>query len=89
MAIDDVIRYLRQCDEDVASETDDADALLALANRKRMSQGLPPFALLPAAPTPATQPGKPVRAKEAAPPRPPTARERAEWARRAVGLAAA
>jgi hypothetical protein len=88
VSLDDVIRYLRQCDEDVASETDNADELLARANRKRRSQGLPSFVLLPATPTPATRPAKPVRAKEVAPPRPPTARERAEWARRAVALAA-
>jgi hypothetical protein len=87
-SIDDIIRYLRQYDEDVTSETDNADALLARANRKRLSQGLPSFVLLPAAPTQSVQPVKPVRAKEVAPPRPPTARERAEWARRAVALAA-
>lgn len=89
VSIDDVIRYLRQCAENVASETDNADALLARANHKRMSQGLPCFVLLPAAPAQATQPAKPVRAKEGASPRPPTARERAEWARRAVALPAA
>jgi hypothetical protein len=88
-SINDVVRYLRQCDEDVASETDNADELLERANRRRTSQGLPPFALLPAAPTHATRPDKPVREKVVAPPRPPTARERAEWARRAVALPAA
>jgi hypothetical protein len=88
VSIDDVIRYLRLCDEDIASETDNADELLACANRKRTSQGLPSFVLLPAASTQATPPAKPVRVKEVAPPRPPTARERAEWARRAVALAA-
>ncbi|HEY7427269.1 MAG TPA: hypothetical protein VH682_23745 [Gemmataceae bacterium] len=89
VSIDDVIRYLRRCDEDVASETDNAEALLARANHKRRNQGLPSFVLLSAVPTQAPQPAKPVRAKEVAPPRPPTARERAEWARRAVALAAA
>jgi hypothetical protein len=89
VSIDDVIRYLRQCDEDIASETDNADALLARANRKRTSQGLPSFVLLPAASTQATRPAQPVRTKEVAPPRAPTARERAEWARRAVAIAAA
>jgi len=89
VSIDDVIRYLRQCDADLVSETDHADALLARANHKRRSQGLPSFVLLPAASTPATRPAKPARAKEVAPSRPPTARERAEWARRAVALAAA
>jgi hypothetical protein len=89
VSIDDVIRYLRQCDADVVSDTDHADALLARANHKRRSQGLPSFVLLPVAPTQATRPAKPARAKEVAPPRPPTARERAEWARRAVALPAA
>jgi len=89
VSIDDVIRYLRQCDADVVSDTDHADALLARANYKRRSQGLPSFVLLPASSTQATRPATPARAKEVAPPRPPTARERAEWARRAVALAAA
>jgi hypothetical protein len=88
-SIDDIIRYLRQCNEDVTSETDNTDALLARANRKRLSQGLPSFVLLPAAPTQSVRPVKPARAKEVAPPRSPTARERAEWARRAVALPAA
>ena len=87
VSLDDVIRYLRQCDE-VFLETDDADELLARASHKRTSQGLPSSVLLPAAPTHAPRPAKPVRTKEVAPPRPPTARERAEWARRAVALPA-
>jgi hypothetical protein len=85
-SMDDVIRYLRQCDEDVTAETDSADELLTRANRKRTSQGLPPFALLPVSPTQATRPDKPRQEKGLAPPRPPTARERAEWARRVVAL---
>jgi hypothetical protein len=85
--MDAVIQYLRQCDEDVGSETDNTDELLARANRKRTSQGLLSFALLPVSPTQTTRPDKPLhQAKEAAPPRPPTARERAEWARRVVAL---
>jgi hypothetical protein len=86
VSIEDVVRYLKQCGEDV-SETDNADELLAGANHKRTIQGLPPFALLP--PAPAAQPAKPDREKKVAPPRLPTARERAEWARRAVALPAA
>jgi hypothetical protein len=81
VSIEDVVRYLKQCGEDV-SETDNADELVARANRKRMSQRLPPFALLPLAP--AAQPAKPDREKKVASPRPLTARERAEWARRTV-----
>jgi hypothetical protein len=85
--MDAVIQYLRQCDEDVGSETDSSDELLARANRKRTTQGLLSFALLPVSPTQATRPDKPPRqAKKAASPRPPTARERAEWARRVVAL---
>jgi hypothetical protein len=88
--MDAVIQYLRQCDEDVGSETDNTDELLARANRKRTSQGLLSFALLPVSPTQTTRSDKPPhQAKKAAPPRPPTARERAEWARRVVALPAA
>jgi hypothetical protein len=86
-SMDDVVRYLRQCEEGAVSETDNADELLARANRKRASQGLPPFALLPAVPAPATRPDKPDQPKKV--PRPPNARERAEWARRVVALPAA
>lgn len=88
VSIDDVIRYLKQCGEDI-SETDNADELLAHANRKRASQGLPSFALLPCVPAQAARTGKPDQVKKVAPPRPPTARERAEWARSAVALPAA
>jgi len=88
--MDDVIQYLRQCDEDGGSETDNADELLARANRKRTSQGLPPFALLPVSPTQSTRPdGPPQQAKKVVPFRRPMARERAEWARRVVALPAA
>jgi len=82
--MDDVIQYLRQCDEDGGSETDNTDELLARANRKRTSQGLLSFALLPVSPRPDKPPHQ---ARKAA--RPPTARERAEWARRVVALPAA
>jgi hypothetical protein len=58
---DDIIGYLKQCGEDV-SETDNADEWLARANRKRTSQGLPPFAMFPP-PAPAAQPAKSDRAK--------------------------
>jgi hypothetical protein len=47
--IDDVILYLRQSGE-VFAENESADELLVRANLKRMDQGLPPFALLSAAP---------------------------------------
>jgi hypothetical protein len=86
VSIENVVSYLKQCGEDVL-ETDNADELLARANRKRMSQGLPPFVLLSRAP--AARTNKPDQVKKVASPRPPTARERAEWARRAVTLPAA
>jgi hypothetical protein len=88
-SVDEVMRYLSQCGEDVSAETANADELIVRANRKRTSQGLPPFALLPITPTRVTRQDKPAQAKKVAPPRPPSARERAEWARRVVALPAA
>jgi hypothetical protein len=88
VSMDDVVRYLRQCDEEVALEADNADELLARANHKRRSQGLPLFELLPVAPAQAARQDKPGRAERIAPPRPLSARERAEWARRVVALPA-
>jgi hypothetical protein len=88
VSMDDVVRYLQQCGEGTVLETDNAE-LLARANCKRASQGLPPFALLPAVPAPVTRPHKPDQPKKVAPPRPLNARERAEWARRVAALPAA
>jgi hypothetical protein len=88
-SMDDVLRYLQRCDEGAVAETDSADELLARANRKRASQGLPSFALLPSVRAQATRPARPPRVQKIAPPRPPTARERAEWARRVAALPAA
>src|SRR4029077_2281378 len=81
-AIDDVILYLRQGGEDFA-EDESADELLVSANLKRTEEGLPSFALLPTPPTKATRQPEKVTS-----PRPPSARERAEWARSAVALPA-
>jgi hypothetical protein len=81
-AIDDVILYLRQGGE-VIAEDESVDGLLVRANLKRMEQGLPPFTLLPTPPTKATRQPGPVTS-----PRLPSGRERAEWARRVVALAA-
>jgi hypothetical protein len=88
VSMDDVVRYLQQCGEGTVLETDNAE-LLARANCKRASQGLPPFVLLRVDPDPATRAQKPHRPKEVASPRPPTTRERAEWARRVAALPAA
>ena len=88
VSMDDVVRYLQQCGEGTVSETENANELLARANCNRASQGLPPFALLPAVSTQAS-PHKPDQPKKVAPPRLPNARERAEWARRVAALPAA
>jgi hypothetical protein len=79
-SIDEVILYLRQSGE-VFAEDENANELLGRANLKRMEQGLPPFALLPTPLTKATHQDKPEKVTR---PRPPSARERAEWARRVV-----
>jgi hypothetical protein len=86
VSLDEVIRYLKECDEAVDAGTDNAEELLSRANRKRMNQGLPLFALLPGIPTQTKRQDKPEGMKKIAPPRPPSARERAEWARRVVAL---
>jgi hypothetical protein len=79
-AIDDVILYL-QLGGEVFAENESADELLVRANLKRTEQGLPPFALLPTPPTRAAD--KPEKVPL---PRPPSRRERAEWARSVVAL---
>jgi hypothetical protein len=81
-AIDDVILYLRQGDE-VFAEDESADELVIRANLKRVEQGLPPFALLPTPPTKACD-----KPEKVTVPRPPSGRERAEWARSVLGLPA-
>ena len=83
-SIDDVIRYLRRGGE-VFADNESADELLVCANLKRSEQGLPPFVLLP---TPATKADRQDKPEKVAPPRPPSTRERAEWARSVVALAA-
>jgi hypothetical protein len=87
VAFDDMIDYLRQRGE-VFAEDESPDELLVRANLKRAAQGLPPFALLPGTRSKAATRDKPSRAERIARPRPPTGRERAEWARRVVDLAA-
>jgi hypothetical protein len=83
-SIDDVILYLRQHDE-VFAEDESAEGLLIRANLKRTEQGLPPFALLP---TPTSKAIRRDRPEKVVLPRPPSRRERAEWARSVVDLAA-
>jgi hypothetical protein len=83
-SLDDVICYLRQGSE-VFAEDEGADELLRRANVKRAEQGLPPFALLPTPPKAMRQDNP----KKVALPRPPSARERSEWARSVVALPAA
>jgi hypothetical protein len=86
VSIDDVIVYLRQAGDDLA-EDQSADELLARANLKRTEQGLPTFVLLPGIATPAAVRDKPGRTEKVSAPRPPSARERAEWARRVIAVA--
>jgi hypothetical protein len=86
VSLDEVVRYLRQCDENIDVDTGNAEELLARANLKRTDQGLPLFALLPGIPAQAKQQDKPERVKKVALPRPASARERAEWARHVISL---
>jgi hypothetical protein len=83
-SIDDVILYLRQ-NGAVFAEDESEDELLARANGKRLEQGLPPYALLPTLATKAKRQANP---EKVALPRPPSGRERAEWARSIVALPA-
>jgi len=76
VSLDEVIRYLKECDEAVDAETDNAEELLSRANRKRASQGLPLFTLLPGIPTQTKRRDKPERTKKVASPRPPPPREK-------------
>jgi hypothetical protein len=100
VSLDDLLRYLRQSGENVVPETggkflvggcftESAEELLVRANRKRREQGLPNFVLLSDA-----NAGKAAEREKSAvvakpgPKRPPSAAERAEWARRALDLPA-
>jgi len=86
VSIDDVIVYLQQAG-DVLAEDQSADELLARANLKRTEQRLPTFVLLPGVATRAAARDKPGKTEKVTPPRPPSARERAEWARRVIAVA--
>jgi hypothetical protein len=98
VSIDDVVRYLEQRGETVVRETrgkflvdgcfsENVEQLLARANRIRTQQGLPHFALLSDVDignADERDPSDP--AGKAAPKRPPSARERAEWGRQVIAL---
>lgn len=86
VSIDDVIVYLQQAG-DVLAEDQSADELLARANLKRTEQRLPTFVLLPGVTKTAAIREKPARTEKVTAPRPPSARERAEWARRVIAVA--
>lgn len=100
VSLDDLLRYLEQSGETVVPEaggkflvggcfTESAEEVLARANRKRRQQGLPNFVLLADANAgKGTEREKPAVVAKAAPKRPPSAAERAEWARRALDLPA-
>lgn len=85
VSIDDVIVYLQQAG-DVLAEDQSADELLARANLKRTEQRLPTFVLLPGVTKTAAIREKPARTEKVTAPRPPSARERAEWARRVIAV---
>jgi hypothetical protein len=97
VSIDDVVRFLEQHGESVPDTdgkfltdgrlNDAAEQLLARANRVRMQQGLPRFALLPGAEIGAVgERDKSAPTGRVAPKRPLSARERAEWARQVIEL---
>lgn len=94
VSIDDVVLYLSRGGSVPPEGTESADDLLTLANLKRAEQGLPSFALLPAAPSETVQRDKGNQAKDVAAarapavPRPLNARERNELARQLVASAA-
>jgi hypothetical protein len=100
VTIDDVVRYLKDSGETIVPETGDkflvngcstenVDGLLDRANRKRTRERLPRFALLQRPSTDKTVArDKSATAEKAIVKRPPSARERAEWARQAVVLPA-
>lgn len=94
-SIDDIVRYLRQYGENVPENdgkfddriSENAGELLARANRLRTQQGLPHFTLLPSVDiVKIDDRGKLAPAGKVASKRPPSARERAEWARQVVEL---
>jgi hypothetical protein len=98
VSIDELVRYLEQSGQVVVRETsgkflvdgcggENTEELLARANRIRAQEGLPCFALLSDVNTSkAGERGKSLLAGKAAPKRPPSSRERAEWARQVIGL---
>lgn len=100
VTLDDVVRYLKDSGETVVPETGDkflvngcstenVDGLLERANRKRTRERLPRFALLPRPSTDkAVVREKPAMTEKVTVKRPPSARERAEWARQALALSA-
>jgi hypothetical protein len=100
VTMDDVVRYIRNGGETVVLETggkflingcstENAEGLLARANRMRTRERLPRFELLPGPNTDkAVTRHKSATPGTAAVRRPPSARERAEWARQALVLPA-
>jgi len=98
VSIDDVVRYLEQRGEIVVRETggkflvdgcfsENVEQLLGRANRIRTQQGLPRFALLSDVHIgKASERDRSASTEKAAPKRPPSARERAEWGRQVIAL---
>jgi hypothetical protein len=100
VSIDEVVRYLGQSGEVVVPEagdkflvggcfTESIEQLLIRANRIRTQQRLPPFACLPHVDSDnAVDRVKPGLTEKMALRRPPSARERAEWAQQVMALPA-
>ena len=95
-SVDDILRYLRQCGEIVPENdgkflddcvSENAGELLARANRVRTQEGLPHFTFIPSVDIlKVDDRGKSAPTGKVASKRPPSARERAQWARQVVGL---
>jgi hypothetical protein len=86
-SIEDVMAYLER-DGEVFATDENTNELLVRANLKRIKAGLPPFTLLPGAPTKTATQDKSPRIEKVTPPRPLTKQQRAEWARQVVALSA-
>jgi len=91
-SIDEITRYLGQHGDLIASEEFEAtgqseatrNELLARANNMRVRQGLPTYALLPAALVAATP--KKTEPRSPKPHQPPSRKEREQWAQQVTAL---
>jgi hypothetical protein len=98
VSIDELVRYLEKAGETVVPQSggkflidgcssENAEGLRGRANRIRARQGLPRFELIPSDDTgPTGEREKSGPAQKLVAKRPPTARERADWARQVMAL---